>query len=34
MSIIAINNLINKIIRVKEVEKTMKNNLELAMIPL
>ncbi|CAK67164.1 unnamed protein product (macronuclear) [Paramecium tetraurelia] len=34
MSIIAINNLINKIIKVKEVEKTLKNNLELAVIPL
>ncbi|CAD8127542.1 unnamed protein product [Paramecium sonneborni] len=34
MSIIAINNLINKIIRVKEVEKILKINLELAVVPL
>jgi hypothetical protein len=34
MSIIAINNLINKIIRVVEVEKSLRNNLELAVQPL
>lgn len=34
MSIIAINNLINNIIRVIEVEKSLKTNLELAVQPL